>query len=122
LCVKTPTIKGVLTHNGSERSLDVHMLSLGLERSGWELGEGARGCGRQAGVAGGIRERRWRDRSEKKEISVQPMTGLCRLLRAQGGETTFARSGGPDVTGARPGQTLTTRPTPAFRVNRSEMW
>jgi hypothetical protein len=43
LCVKTPTIKGVLTHNGSERSLDVHMLLLGLERSGWELGEGASG-------------------------------------------------------------------------------
>jgi hypothetical protein len=73
--------------------------------------------GRGGGLEGG-----WRDRSEKKEISVQPMTGLCRLLRAQGGETTFARSGGPDVTGARPGQTLKARLTPALRVNRSEMW
>jgi hypothetical protein len=110
------------------------MLLLGLVRAraravGWGCGlGGARkewgwvGLEATGGAVEGIPEREWRDRSEKKEISVQPMTGLCRLLRAQGGETTFARSGGPDVTGARPGQTLTTRPTPAFRVNRSEMW
>ena len=128
MCVKNHQKRWFLTHNDSKRLLDVQMFLLRLE--GLRLGSATgTGLGRQTGtagaadgdgwgrwldgvggggvgVAGGTRERGRRDRSEKKEISVQPMTGLHRLLRAQGGETTFARSGGPDVTGARPGQTL----------------
>src|SRR6266705_4483691 len=42
-------------------------------------------------------------RSEKKEVSVQPMSGFHRLLRARGRERPRAQRG-PDVTGARPGQ------------------
>src|SRR5690349_22917437 len=48
-------------------------------------------------------------RSEKKEISVQPMRALRRLLRARGRYRPRAKRG-PDVTGARPGQSPTKGP------------
>src|ERR1700741_4169939 len=48
-------------------------------------------------------------RSEKKEVSVQPMSTLRRLLRARGRYRPRAKRG-PDVTGARRGQSPTKGP------------